>query len=357
MKIKDIQNVIELLKLANFNEKGEEVKDFEKDELNINQISLPSKFEDIFPLISIDGSYCMLFSFLGMDTWVALFRIGITEYRIELIGDKIHYIMKSPPKVLDHLNLLSFNQSILNSQPEVFSKVADIVSAFQERNPGLFASNIMSYLEDNTLEEISKTARNSIILKDGALLTYKALERDPIYKNIILNCRTNNNMLAGISKSSTTHFFASNYTDDYFLKKYYDEKYQDLTYIQVPEESIKKQTKFDIWSLGTYFSKLHKKTLKWFRIDIGHDNGDINKLFSSLAAYSKVQLMPGYPVGLIEAHKVAKSVRDLKKTYETELIEPLKVFGLTSQDILHGIVDVNGRELYSFHEMLDQLSR
>jgi len=37
MKIKDIQNVIELLKLANFNEEREEVKDFEKDELNINQ--------------------------------------------------------------------------------------------------------------------------------------------------------------------------------------------------------------------------------------------------------------------------------------------------------------------------------
>ena len=44
MRIKDIHNVIELLKIANFNEKREEVKDFEKDELNINQISLPSKF-------------------------------------------------------------------------------------------------------------------------------------------------------------------------------------------------------------------------------------------------------------------------------------------------------------------------
>jgi hypothetical protein len=80
MKIKDIQNVIELLKLANFNETQEEVKDFEKEELEINQFSLPYRLEDTFPLISIDGSYCMLFSFLGMDTWIALFRIGITEY-------------------------------------------------------------------------------------------------------------------------------------------------------------------------------------------------------------------------------------------------------------------------------------
>ncbi len=356
MNVKDIQAIIELLKIARFNEIQEEVKDFETEKLEINQFKLPDVLEKIPPLISIDGSYCVLYSFLGADTWIALFRIGVTEYKIEVTDGKIHYLMNCSPQTFDHLNLLSFNESIINSQPEIFSKVAEIVSVFQERNPALFASNIMSYLEDKTLEKISEIKQNCIILKDGALLTYKALEREPIYKKILINCRMNNNMLAGVSKSTTTHFFASNYTDDYFLNKFYNIQYPDLTYVKIPDTLLKKQTRFDIWSTGTYFSKLHKNASKWFRVDIGNDTGDIDKLFSSIAAYSKVHLMPGYPIGLIEAHKLAKSVRDLKESYEAELLDPLRKLGLRPIEILNGKVDYNGRELYSFHEILDKLS-
>ena len=70
-----------------------------------------------------------------------------------------------------------------------------------------------------------------------------------------------------------------------------------------------------------------------------------------------VHLLPGYPIGLIETHKLAKSVRDLKESYEKELLRELKNLGLRSEDILDGVVDMNGREFKSFHEILDQISR
>ena len=68
-----------------------------------------------------------------------------------------------------------------------------------------------------------------------------------------------------------------------------------------------------------------------------------------------VQLIPGYPIGLIEAHKMAKSVRDLKESYELELLESLKTLNLRPEDILDGKVDMDGRQFKSFHEILDQI--
>lgn len=70
-----------------------------------------------------------------------------------------------------------------------------------------------------------------------------------------------------------------------------------------------------------------------------------------------VHLLPGYPIGLMETHKLAKSVRDLKEYYELELLRELRGLGLSSEDILEGAVDMNGREFNSFHEILDQISR
>ncbi len=311
---------------------------------------------DVLPLITVDGSYCFLFSFLGAETWIVLFRIAVTEYCIKLKKDKINYCIKTAPQVYDHLNLISFNKTVLSSQPPAFTTVSEIASRFQDRKAQIFASNIMIYLEDKTLEKLSETRKNCILIKDGALLTYKELNRGDIYKNILLNCRTNDILLAGVSKSTSTHLLGNVYTDDFFLKKYYNNEFPDLTYVYIPKEIIEDQTKFDVWG-DVHFAKFHKDAVKWFRVDIDSNVRDKDRLFSSIAAYSMVHLLPGYPIGLMETHKLAKSVRDLKESYEIELLRELKNLGLKSEDILDGAVDMNGREFKSFHEILDQLSR
>jgi hypothetical protein len=104
-----------------------------------------------------------------------------------------------------------------------------------------------------------------------------------------------------------------------------------------------------------YFAKLNEKALKWFRVDIGYDGGERDNFFSHIAAYSMVHMLPGYPIGLIEAHTGAKSVRNpkLKEMYEMRLIKPLKDIGLDPQEILDGAVDFEGEHWRSFHETLD----
>jgi len=355
VRVQDIQSVVDLLKLAKIGlEEKKEREENELEALDAVEFNLPENLNGVKPLISVDGSYAFLFSFLGAETWIVMFRIATTEYKIEIKNGEIHYCMNASPKVYDHLNVISFNEIILASQPKVYSKTADIASNFEGRRSNIFASNIMSYLEDLTLDKISKTRKNCILLKDGALLTFKALERESIYRNILSNCRENNIMFAGVSKSTSTHLLNDFYTDDYFLKKYYDKKYANLTYVPIPEELIKKQTKFDIWG-DVHFAKLHKEALKWFRVDIAKEMDYKDDLFSSIAAYSMIKLIPGYPIGLIETHKVAKSVRDFKESYLLELLESFKKLGMDFKDILDGAVDIDGRQYRSFHEILDQI--
>ena len=111
MKLKAIQNVVELLKLAKIGEVDKGKNGGQKPELEAKSFGLPDNLTDVLPLITVDGSYCFLFSFLGAETWIVLFRIAITEYCIELKQGKIHYCIKSTPKIYDNLNLISFKKN------------------------------------------------------------------------------------------------------------------------------------------------------------------------------------------------------------------------------------------------------
>ncbi len=358
MRKDEIQEIIRILKSirkdpAEFDPKKE--KD-EPPQIQAVEFALPSNLQDIIPCIAVDGSYCFLFSFLGSETWIALFRIAILDYKIEIKNDKIHYIQNNPPKYFDHLSLISFNPDILKYQYPLYSQIAKIAERFPERKASLFASNLLSYLEEKALLQISSEYSNCILLKDSALLSFKGIPKISFLKEINENCKANDILFAGISKSTTLRYFEHALTDDYYLKRFFDKKYANLTYIPVSKDHFKKQQRYDVWG-DVYIAKLHESATKWFRVDVGVDRGNVDSLFSILALYSKVHLLPGYPISLIEAHKLAKSVRDLKTTYELEIIDYLKEIGISPEELIAGEVDVEGREYGSFHELLDDLAK
>lgn len=358
LKDSDIQEVFGLLEIARKStEKRERITDTDKAQLRMTEFTIPMDLNSIPPLISVDGSYSFLFSFPGAETWIVLFRIAVSHYKIISEGDKLRYKMESPPQIFDKLDVLSFNDSVLSPQPSFYKIAADVAESFRQRKAQIFATNVMLYLEEKTLEKVSGIMKKRILIKDGPLFSFKGLKKKEIYKQIKINCLTNENYFAGISKSTSTHFFNKYYTDDYFLQEYYDELCPNCAFIAVSDEKITDQMKDRFHMFGDiHFSKLNKEAYKWFRIDIGHDKDEKEKLLSYLAAYSKVHLMPGYPIGLIEAHKIAKSVRDFKETYELELLDKLQNLGLQPQDIINGTVDIEGKQFNSFHELLDQLS-
>jgi hypothetical protein len=358
MKKDEIVEIVRILKSVRKDPNEIENKD-EKDlslQLNAVEFNLPKNLEKTLPCIAVDGSYCFLFSFLGAETWIALFRIAITDYKISKKDEKIHYIQNNPPKYYDHLSLISFNPEILKYQYPIYKEIAEFSKRFEERKASLFASNMLTYLEQKALKKISEEYSNCILLKDGALLSFKGIPKVSLLEEIIENSKQNDILFAGISKSTNMRSFEHALTDDYYLKRFYNKKYPNLTYIPVSKEHFKKQTKYDVWG-DVHLVKLHSSAVKWFRVDIATDGGDITKFFSSLAAYSQVHLLPGYPLSLIEAHKLAKSVRDLKTTYELEIIDYLKEIGVSLEELITGEVDFEGNEKSSFHGLLDDLSK
>ncbi len=358
MKKDEIIEIVRILKYVRKDPKDIEPKE-EKDlssQVNAIEFELPKSLEDTLPCIAVDGSYCFLFSFLGAETWIALFRIAIVDYKISIRDEKIHYIQNRPPKYYDHLSLISFNPDILKHQYPIYKQIAKFSERFQERKSSLFASNLLSYLEQKALKKISSEYSNCILLKDGALLSFKGIPKVSMLEEIIENCKANDILFAGISKSTNLRSFNHALTDDYFLKRFYDKKYSNLTHIPISKDHFQKQTKYDVWG-DVHLAKLHGSATKWFRVDVGADKGDSDSFFSALAAYSQVHLLPGYPISLLEAHKLAKSVRDLKTTYELEIIDYLKEIGVSPAEFIAGEVDYEGREFGSFHEILDQLSK
>jgi len=357
MKKEEIIEIVRILKAVRKDPKDIEPKE-ETDlpsQLNAVEFELPKNLEDVLPCIAVDGSYCFLFSFLGAETWIALFRIAILDYKISIKDNKVHYVQNRPPKYFDHLSLISFNPDILKHQYSLYRQIAKFSERFQERKASLFASNLLSYLEEKALLRISADYSNCILLKDGALLSFKGIPKISFLEEIVENCKANDILFAGISKSTNMRSFEHALTDDYYLKRFYDKKYTNPTHIPISKDHFRKQTKYDVWG-DVHLAKLHESATKWFRIDVGVDRGDTDGLFSGLAAYSKVHLLPGYPISLIEAHKLAKSVRDLKTTYELEIIDYLKEIGVSPEEIISGGVDVEGNEHNSFHGLLDQLS-
>lgn len=358
MKKDEIIEIVRILKSVRKDPNEIEEKDGKNQSQQLNAITfdLPKNQEDTIPCIAVDGSYCFLFSFLGAETYIALFRIAITDYKISIKDSKVHYIQNNPPKYYDHLSLISFNPDILKFQYPIYKQIAQFSKRFEERKASLFASNLQTYLEERALKKISEENSNCILLKDGSLLSFKGIPKVSMLDEIIENCKKNDILFAGISKSTNIRSFQNALTDDYYLKRYYDKKYPDLTYIPISKDVFKNQKKFDVWG-DVHLVKLHESATKWFRVDVGVNRGNIDGFFSSLAAYSKVHLLPGYPISLFEAHKLAKSVRDLKTTYELEIIDYLKEIGVSPEELISGAVDVEGNEYNSFHGILDQLSK
>ncbi|MHA1454237.1 MAG: hypothetical protein ACTSRD_15375, partial [Promethearchaeota archaeon] len=193
MKKDELIEIVRILKSVR--KDPNEIKPKEEKELpsklNAIEFELPKAIEDTLPCIAVDGSYCFLFSFLGAETWIALFRIAILDYKISIKDEKIHYIQNNPPKYFDHLSLISFNPEILKHQYPIYKQIAQFSERFQERKSSLFASNLLSYLEEKALLQISSDYSNCILLKDGALLSFKGIPKISFLEQIIENCKAN----------------------------------------------------------------------------------------------------------------------------------------------------------------------
>src|SRR5881628_2923391 len=83
----------------------------------------------------------------------------------------------------------------------------------------------------------------------------------------------------------------------------------------------------------------------------------ISDRHEALAAYGKSLVSVGYPWPLIEAHRMAVTVRQLKPVHQETVMKMALRMGLDVRTILDGLTQVEGRKRSAFHEYLDKVAR
>src|SRR5436190_2147156 len=158
------------------------------------------------------------------------------------------------------------------------------------------------------------------------------------------------------TKDSQLHAFGHTLTDEELMARCQDRLPHDaLAYARAPKaaEAVKEGLLYG----DIYYVRLHPRARKWFRVDLGTFRDRPDEAFGQLAAYAKSLVSVGYPWPLIEAHRMAVTVRQLKPVYQESVIKMALRMGLDVRTVLDGLTQVEGRKRSAFHEYLDKVAR
>jgi len=175
-------------------------------------------------------------------------------------------------------------------------------------------------------------------------------------ERLVQVCEKRGHLLVGISKDSQLHAFGHTLTDEELMARCQDRLPHDaLAYARAPKaaEAVKEGLLYG----DIYYVRLHPRARKWFRVDLGTFRDRPDEAFGQLAAYAKSLVSVGYPWPLIEAHRMAVTVRQLKPVYQESVMKMALRMGLDVRTVLDGLTQVEGRKRSAFHEYLDKVAR
>jgi len=300
-------------------------------------------------VISIDGSYSVLWRSPRYPIWVAAARTAMIHRRYDNENIKIREVANKYRDVLEVIN--THEKTILSGDSmEVIDKdISDVdIQNF------IHARSIKCDLE--TTLDIAQNHKNIAIFHDGSFAMINSKENSPrrevwnAIKLIIDACKENGNVFIGLSKDSGLRTI-NNITNDESLLEYYSRQHPNFTGYYLIDEG---QTT----GAGSCFARLHPRALKWMRLDFMYTPiMCIDEIIQLVACYSQVNDLPGTPFPPLTAHEVAVKVRQYKEIAEQQFMKILQKEGLTSNDIIAGLTDVNGNLLTgTFHQHLDKFT-
>lgn len=288
-------------------------------------------------LIAIDGSATFIFNLSTL--WLGIIKVCALEYEF-----KNGYFIRDK-KEKDYVEVVSTYKPINDIQDKLMKN-------FPFVKPNFIINELRRLYELELLRNIAERKRNSIIAIDGALTTPFLKEFEGEVKKILKACEKNGNILVGVSKDSKTHAFHPHLTDAEILEKM--RKTKAYAYVELPE-SFAKKCKPPLYGKA-YFVRLFPEA-RWFRIDIANvDNFSATKVFSQLSCYAMSKLSPGYIYPLVEAHKLAIKVNQLKEIYEERFKREALKRGFPLQKIIQGMTNAKGKSLGEYHTYLDEIS-
>src|SRR2546427_9742358 len=106
-----------------------------------------------------------------------------------------------------------------------------------------------------------------------------------------------------------------------------------------------------------YSARVQPRARKWFRVDLGTFRDRPDEAFGQLSSYGKSLVSVGYPWPLIEAHRMAVTVRQLKPVYQESGMKMALRMGLDVRTILDGLTQGEGRKRSAVHEYPGQVAK
>lgn len=301
------------------------------------------------PMIAVDGSHSFMLKLSGV--WIALIKTAGLLYRITESDKGVGFELKRTFN-REKPVLISPYKGFADEQDETYRKILEEASRTAQVKHTYIANELRRMEELKLTHEVAQQLKNTIIAMDGTLTTSFHQESKDIMQGTLEACDANDNILVGVSKDSHTHAFGARVSDEELLAESVDQS--GMHYVKAPEE-FQKQYRPPLYG-DIYFARLFPHTSKWFRIDIGTAREKPEEVLSHLAHYAHAELCPGYPYPLVEAHRYVITVRQLHNLYQSRILDAVKEYGVSMQEILSGITNIDG-DSKTFHKYLDRVSR
>ncbi len=297
-------------------------------------------------MIAVDGSYSFLLNLSSW--WLASISVGLLHYSFS--GDRFR---KVDWRMVQRVVGVSTYEDYVQSQNEFYRTLYDFTRGSKEQHREM-VNEWRRFVEGQLAVKMAEESRDCVIAIDGALAAFP--KQFDFVGRLAKICEENGHVLVGVSKDSQLHAFGSALNDEDLLRK--AESTQDgdsPLFVRVPEEFERRQRA--LLHGDVYYCKFHPRSRKWFRVDLGTMRDRPGVAFSHVAPYCRSLLAVGYPLPLIEAHRMAVTVRQLKSVHQEAVIKHALRLGMHPMDVLDGLTEIEGRKRSAFHEYLDRLSR
>jgi hypothetical protein len=297
-------------------------------------------------MIAVDGSYSFL---LNISSW-RLAMISVALLRYSFIEE--HFAKKDWRMIQRVVGIDTF-EDYVERQGDFYKTLFEFTRGSKEQHREM-VNEWRRFIEGQLAVNVAEDTKGCIIAMDGALSTFP--KQFDFIGRLVEICEKNGHLLVGVSKDSQLHAFGHNLTDEDLLKSA-EKTLEDgaLAFIRAPEKFEKRQKGFLYGDV--YYCRFHPRSGKWFRVDLGTMKEEPEKAFGQVAPYCRSLLAVGYPLPLVEAHRMAVTVRHLRGAYQETVMKLAVRMGMNPRLVLDGLTEIEGRKRSAFHEYLDRLSR
>ena len=298
-------------------------------------------------MIAVDGSYSFLLNLSSW--WLALISVGLLRYAFD--G---HAFRRKDWRLVQRMVGVSTYEEFVRTQDELHKSLFEFTKERREEQPRDMVNEYRRLIEGQTAVNFADDLEGGIVAVDGTLSEFP--KQFSVMERLVQVCEKRGHLLVGISKDSQLHAFGHTLTDEELMARCQDRLPHDaLAYARAPKaaEAVKEGLLYG----DIYYVRLHPRARKWFRVDLGTFRDRPDEAFGQLAAYAKSLVSVGYPWPLIEAHRMAVTVRQLKPVYQESVIKMALRMGLDVRTVLDGLTQVEGRKRSAFHEYLDKVAR